>query len=557
MMARPTQQQQPSQTHRPSPPPRPSSLPSSSSSCSSSLTTLTDLASSNLGSKILFATDEWFATANNLLSPNPPEFKVGEFTEFGKWMDGWETRRRRTAGFDFCIIKLGREGRVKGFEINTKYFTGNYAPRVTVQATRCPDMEHILKSFSSSSSSFQNGKEEEQHEKENKTTHKYMEEIENNLGRIGTGVSRECREWFEQIMRTSVKWKTLILEEPLGSGLEETCMNLFEVDSEGLLLSSAGDEAANNGSFTHIKLNMLPDGGIARFRVFGEIQVLSLPFLISQTSSTGVRYRTPTPTIPSSSSSSSSQISATSSSFLPFVECNEHKEIDLSAALNGGVCLCWSDAHYGQPRNLLLRQSGDNMGCGWETARSLLRPSVLLEDPVSGRIKNFPPQAVDWVIIKLGGRGEIRKIEIDTQHFKGNPPESIQVDGWDDVDVFQRGVMWQKMFFEQTEEIKQQHNTNNNINNNNYNNNNYNNNKSIVGVSSTRQSKRPSDIDRIDWKPLLPRIRLQADNLHTFVVNSPRGLSCCTHVRLKIFPDGGIMRVRMWGTLPERPAAAL
>ena len=63
---------------------------------------------SQVGGKVIYSTDDWFAVAENLLKPTEPEWKENEFTEFGKWMDGWETRRRRSVGHDWCIIELGR-----------------------------------------------------------------------------------------------------------------------------------------------------------------------------------------------------------------------------------------------------------------------------------------------------------------------------------------------------------------------------------------------------------------------------------------------------------------
>ena len=58
------------------------------------------------------------------------------FTEQGKWMDGWETRRKRIPGHDWCIIKLGLAGMVHGVQLDTSFFTGNFAPRASVQAAR-------------------------------------------------------------------------------------------------------------------------------------------------------------------------------------------------------------------------------------------------------------------------------------------------------------------------------------------------------------------------------------------------------------------------------------
>lgn len=87
------------------------------------------------GGKILFATDDWFAEAERLLEDSAPSFDPEAYTEYGKLMDGWETRRKRCAGHDWCIIKLGVAGIVHGIEVDTSFFTGNFAPRFSVQAT--------------------------------------------------------------------------------------------------------------------------------------------------------------------------------------------------------------------------------------------------------------------------------------------------------------------------------------------------------------------------------------------------------------------------------------
>lgn len=61
-------------------------------------------------------------------------FKTDLYTDYGKWMDGWETRRRRSPGHDWCIVKLGTPGVVRGVDLDTAFFTGNFAPRVSIQA---------------------------------------------------------------------------------------------------------------------------------------------------------------------------------------------------------------------------------------------------------------------------------------------------------------------------------------------------------------------------------------------------------------------------------------
>ena len=88
-------------------------------------TQLTDVASSAFGGRVLFATDEWFAIAQNLLSPAEPLWDEHKFTEYGKWMDGWETRRKRIAGHDWCIVRLAVPCEIRGIEVDTAHFTGS------------------------------------------------------------------------------------------------------------------------------------------------------------------------------------------------------------------------------------------------------------------------------------------------------------------------------------------------------------------------------------------------------------------------------------------------
>ena len=86
---------------------------------------LVNLAQTRLGSKIVYKTDEFFAAASRILSPTPPVFKEGVFDKHGKWMDGWETRRKRGPGHDYLILKLGKTGRIKKVDIDTSFFNGN------------------------------------------------------------------------------------------------------------------------------------------------------------------------------------------------------------------------------------------------------------------------------------------------------------------------------------------------------------------------------------------------------------------------------------------------
>src|SRR5678815_2939481 len=100
----------------------------------SSFTDLIDLASERLGGGVLAASDEFFAPKESLLKPTAPEWREGVYTERGKWMDGWETRRRRSAGHDWAIIRLGAPGKISGVVIDTSWFTGNYPERASIDA---------------------------------------------------------------------------------------------------------------------------------------------------------------------------------------------------------------------------------------------------------------------------------------------------------------------------------------------------------------------------------------------------------------------------------------
>ena len=129
--------------------------------------------------------------------------------------------------------------------------------------------------------------------------------------------------------------------------------------------------------FTHLRIKMYPDGGIARLRVYGSV----LP--------------PPLSAVPA----------AKDLGDLPLE--------DLSSALNGGVATVCSDQHFGVKSNLLLPGRGKDMGDGWETARS--------------RSKGH----TDWVICRLGLKAQkIEKVVVDTKDFRGNFPRAVRVDGW-------------------------------------------------------------------------------------------------------------------------------
>ncbi|KAH7349143.1 galactose-binding domain-like protein, partial [Pyrenochaeta sp. MPI-SDFR-AT-0127] len=100
----------------------------------------TDLISAPLGSKILSFSDEWFAAAENLITPTPPIRKPGVFTHAGAWYDGWETRRHNTEPADWVVLRLGTaSGKVAGVEIDTAFFNGNHAPEIAVEGAFITD----------------------------------------------------------------------------------------------------------------------------------------------------------------------------------------------------------------------------------------------------------------------------------------------------------------------------------------------------------------------------------------------------------------------------------
>ena len=182
-------------------------------------------------------------------------------------------------------------------------------------------------------------------------------------GRKGDrGVAASENQLQEAETLQSDTWDTLVGMTPLGAGYRDTCNSYFTV---------GGD--TGSGPYTHIRLNIFPDGGVARIRVFG----IAVP---------GPRDKLDT--------------------------CH----VDLISASLGGVCIGYSDAHYGHPRNIIKTGPGVNMGDGWETARRLDRPAVLQSDAAG--ILQIPGH--EWAVFRLGIPGTVHNIIVDTNHFKVN-----------------------------------------------------------------------------------------------------------------------------------------
>ena len=267
-------------------------------------------------------------------------------------MDGWESRRRRQGGHDWCIISLGEPGIIKLVDINTAHFTGNYPPGAMVE--------------------------------------------------VGYSADGDINK---------VEWRTLIEKVNLGP------------DAHHIL------ESKYLSTVNLVRLNIFPDGGVARLRLFGDV------------------HRD---------------------------WANQKNDIvELSALRSGGSVLGYNDAHYGDVNALLSQGRGLTMGDGWETRRR--------REPGN-----------DWIVVQLGTSGFVDEIEIDTAHFKGNFPDKCSI----------QAALVEKGF----------------------------------------------DINAAEsWKELLPKQSLSADAIHRFKKEIADDFGPVNAIRLNIYPDGGVSRLRIFG----------
>jgi allantoicase len=258
----------------------------------SDFTRLPDLTGRSLGGAVVAANDEFFAAKENLVLPGPPAVRT-EFGHRGKEYDGWETRRRRTPGHDWAIVRLGAPGVVAGVVVDTTHFAGNYPAQASVQAAAIEGYPSIAE-------------------------------------------------------LATADWQPLV---PLTDLAGDTA-NAVPVDCDR--------------RFTHARLSIHPDGGVARFRVHGT--VLPDPRLVDAG---------------------------------PF---------DLAALENGGLVTAVSNEFYGRPQRLIDRGPARSMGEGWETARRR-------------------DGGNDWVELALACEGLITLAELDTSWFVGNAPATATVTG--------------------------------------------------------------------------------------------------------------------------------
>lgn len=98
---------------------------------------LPNLADSRLGGRVIACSDEFFGAAERLLNGHPAVFVPDLYDDCGKWMDGWETRRKRAAGHDWVIIQLAQPSRLYGVDIDTSHFNGNHPHAVALYGCLC------------------------------------------------------------------------------------------------------------------------------------------------------------------------------------------------------------------------------------------------------------------------------------------------------------------------------------------------------------------------------------------------------------------------------------
>jgi allantoicase len=246
---------------------------------------------------------------------------------------------------------------------------------------------------------------------------------------------------------------------------------------------------------THLRVNYFPDGGVARLRLWGV-----------RTEDTPVPQGRPAYCPIKTGARCTVAHHKDGEDQLPSRQEFAYPELSLQEL--GGLGLACSNKHYGDPWNLIQSTLGRDMGDGWETARHPERPSVLVKDPNTNLVDS---PLSDWCIIKLGHVASqgIQRIILDTKHFRGNYPESVQVDG---------------CYTELDDSILED--------------------SSAAAEEEKKQGEAPPPVE---WFPLVSRCRIAPDAEHVYdhhqISNATRKVS---HVRVSIYPDGGISRVRIY-----------
>jgi allantoicase len=337
----------------------------------------TNLCSASAGAKTLFATDDWFAAADNMLKDTPPLFDIEAYCKQGKVVDGWETQRRREEGHDWCLIELASRTDIVALELNTPaHFTGNHVPKMSIQIAdlSSEQLSGLVKQHPNAFERLLHG------------------------GVQGTGQTPDkVRQALEACK--SVEWKDFLPTTSLWPGYKTTRMHCFAFDQ------------AKVG--TIIRVNCFPDGGVARLKLWGESLGVVKP-------ATKPLY------MPIETKKVCTVVKCSSTDMLP--SCLPYKYEEGSSLELGGEGVACSNKHYGEPWRLLQKTLGVDMGNGWETARHPNQPAILIKDPETHLIDS---PLMDWAILKLGKVAEkgVARIIIDTKHFQGNYPESVRLEG--------------------------------------------------------------------------------------------------------------------------------
>jgi allantoicase len=95
----------------------------------------------------MYTNDEFYADVHTLIAAGPATHDPDAYGPRGKIYDGWETRRRRTPGEDFVIVRLAAPGIVRCVDIDTSFFKGNFPPFASVDGACVlgyPSAEEVL-----------------------------------------------------------------------------------------------------------------------------------------------------------------------------------------------------------------------------------------------------------------------------------------------------------------------------------------------------------------------------------------------------------------------------
>jgi len=206
-----------------------------------------NLADKTLGAKVIISSDDFFGPAKNLLNPKAPTFDPELYGHYGKIVDGWESRRRRHVGHNWCIIRLAAPTLIKRIEMSTKYFLHNFAPSVSLEGAKNVGPGELEEWLGSDYP-------------------KRMIDSNNTTDRTGQGHYIDDGSAFLKLIETKMHcddndeiWYDIVPATALQPGLESSHLHAYQPLDCG------------TNPITYLRLNQFPDGGIARLRVLGVV----------------------------------------------------------------------------------------------------------------------------------------------------------------------------------------------------------------------------------------------------------------------------------------------